>query len=405
MNTAIVPISTSPTPRLDRWVSGRNGYWRCTNCGKSRTGGNVRVSENKWLCHVCASNNIAVGMILAALIKTYPKTDFHITTIRRDMVINTSIKDQVLVYPNFDVSQTEMVLERVKARLDEVRRNTGWFSVWGYLMKIREIRRPLQKTSVIVPAGERRTLIDVWKSAPNPTFFYPQVNVGDKVKIARTGDIGTVKVIEGIDATHELYQVFDGNGLTRFQRRDISLCLMEEPPQPLTPRNSSSITHEFKWGDTVMWNGQRAEYRVTAGQCGIIMLPDGLLQIPLRDIKLIKRNEQHQTLVACHICQWSFAGPTKEATAALSKHLADGHQPVCAKCGKKTGVESVVGTDGKVYCHTCKPLRGYKKPEPVIEDLSKLGEAPTPETPAPKKIEQPKQDQIPMKQLSLFGDM
>jgi hypothetical protein len=70
----------------------------------------------------------------------------------------------------------------------------------------------------------------------------------------------------------------------------------------------------------------------------------------------------------------------------------------CAKCGKDTGKEAI-GAHDQILCIPCGGHLLREKPQaPEIE----IAHAQVEEAPAPRFIEQPKQDQIPMVQLSLF---
>jgi hypothetical protein len=329
--------------------------------------------------------------------------------------------------------------------------------------------------TAIIPISERRTLIDVCWNAPNPTFFYPQINVDDQVYIIPTKDFGTVRWIESIDG-HELYGVWDGHGLTRYTRHYLSLCLYydgimfmpidckpfhfgdpvkiefyngnrfgyfqqcktphwvtvkpadggtliethlqrlshakpEEFPQPLTPDNP------FNWGDTVEYKGQTAEFRVTAGGTGIIMLPSGLLQIPLKDLTLVKRTDKPGPPVKKSVAQsqddW-MAAPMRAILGPDPVHGLNDHgrffpnkpaEPLpvtCTDCGQPVG-RQVVMSNLKPYCADCGA--SHLKDEQDESLFAGLSDAPDEATPAPRVIEQPPQPEIPMKQLSLFGDM
>jgi hypothetical protein len=119
-----------------------------------------------------------------------------------------------------------------------------------------------------------------------------------------------------------------------------------------------------------------------------------------------KKLAEELTTVSCQVCNWTMAAPKDEALTILRDHLESHNPPkigvTCATCGKPAGREAVVHNK-KSYCVECgTPLLGEKE-DPTLY-IKRLKDAPDQDTPAPRPFEQPVQPEIPMKQLSLFGD-
>jgi hypothetical protein len=136
--------------------------------------------------------------------------------------------------------------------------------------------------------------------------------------------------------------------------------------------------------------------------------PNPVFQPPQPHTEISELDEPHLVTVSCHICKWVHQAPQAEALETLKQHLAVHNKPIeplpinCAECGQPVGLETVVHNK-KTYCMDCgEPKLREEQDETLF--LQKLSDAPDEDTPAPRVIEQPPQPEIPMKQLSLFGD-
>jgi hypothetical protein len=278
-----------------------------------------------------------------------------------------------------------------------------------------------QHTHAIVPIGERHTIIDVCWNAANPTFFYPQINADDTVLIIAMKETGVVRWVESADG-HELYAVGNKHGLTRYVRRDISLCIYHEGadfmPLDWIPFSAGDFVeldfHDgpqfgyFERYETPHWVSVKMLDGTSKGTHLQRLSHAKPVKPPQPLTEISELDEPHLVTVSCHICKWVHQGPQAEALETLKQHLAVHNKPIeplpinCAECGQPVGLETVVHNK-KTYCMDCgEPKLREEQDETLF--LQKLSDAPDEDTPAPRVIEQPPQPEIPMKQLSLFGD-
>lgn len=288
------------------------------------------------------------------------------------------------------------------------------------------------KTVAIIPVSERRTLIDVCWNAPNPVFVVPPVKVDDRVRILiEPWGEGIVRELH----SGHLYLVLTKYGLSNFVRRDISLCLtydcikilgycpeqcdkpclygkcrnvdlmtpVEEPPQPLTPEKTltEQPKRPLKKGDRV-----RVLVGAYAGKIGTVAHPRYYKNDPPRSYCAVDWDDgAPQSAYKFHMLELV----EEELIKNQPQIMAENMQPIeplpinCAECGQRVGLETVVHNK-KTYCMDCgEPKLREAQDETLF--IQKLSDAPDETTPAPRQIEQPPQPEIPMKQLSLFGDM
>jgi hypothetical protein len=389
---------------------------------------------------------------------------------------------------------TDAMLKRLNVILDACFRSTKTPETQLKAMMVGdEIHR--WNPHAIVPAGERRTLIDVCWNAPNPVFFYPQINVGDTVLIIEMKETGVVRWIESADG-HELYAVGNKHGSTRYMRRAISLCIYyegtefmpldwipfsegdfveldfhdgpqfgyferyetphwvsvkmldgtsrgthlqrlshakpEQPPQPLTPEKT--LTEQSK---RPLKKGDRVRVLVGGykGKIGIVDMARHYKDDPARSYCSVNWDDgAPQSAYKFHMLELVEDEPVKNQPQIMAENMPDdwmaptmramlGPDPVhglndhkrffpntpieplpinCAECGKPVGLETVV-FNKKTYCMDCGEPKLHEEQDETLF-LQKLSDAPDEDTPAPRVIEQPPQPEIPMKQLSLFGD-
>jgi hypothetical protein len=349
------------------------------------------------------------------------------------------------------------------------------------------------KTVAIVPAGERRTLIDVVWNAPNPTF----IPTGDPIVyiyVPASCGIQTVGILKGETHTPDYFYVYipEKDITGQVHRNAFSYTpINEQEPDGLKIKGKVRVIWgEYKGKTGTIEEINRSSYKSHENYC-VIRIPEigwecvyrlhqiepinppqpltpekTLTEQPKRPLKKGDRvrvtgctNDVGMITVISHYkkrpdashCTVSWSDgrsgnfnlgmlemvedePIKNQPQIMAENMPDdwmaptmrsilGPDPVhglndhkrffpntpieplpinCAGCGQPVGLETVV-FNKKTYCLTCgEPKLREEQDETLF--LQKLSDAPDEDTPAPRVIEQPPQPEIPMKQLSLFGD-
>jgi ribosomal protein L37E len=279
-----------------------------------------------------------------------------------------------------------------------------------------EIRR--WNPAAIVPAGECRTLVDVVWNAPNPALQPPQ-------PLTEISELD-----EPQPNPHYFCAVCNCDLWKRLDRFND----LKNAPMMAFLANGSVICWDCSGeGDktklpmhpTNIQRGDKVAARETITFADKTFIPIGTLgRVETgREFSFNVKFKGHPHIVLC--LQNMLAAPVTEtqpnkpkqhqptdkapmASASMTKTIDVGKpiEPLhinCAECGQPVGLETVV-FNKKTYCMDCGEPKLHEAQDETLF-LQKLSDAPDEDTPAPRQIEQPPQPVIPMKQLSLFGDM
>lgn len=344
--TAIIPVSERRTV-CDYWVTSK-GYYRCLACGKNNRDADIEVTQGRYMCRFCVAIRGSCGRLLDALIKAYPDgnyrffVNFYGTLLVYTDVTNDKGRAISFAFNEYSVLQEASALAKMNTELAQHYKRSARYGIRKSTkrhIKWRIKPQPVKSTA-IVPVSPAITLREsTFKLAP-----VQELQKGDRVRVTHGAYMDKVGTVVSI---------------TRFKKRlELSYCVISW--------DDRSPVSAYK-----LWMVERVSEEskpTTCDKCGSA-------------ITRITHYYNGQTL-----CLDCFVGnpPSKPTRASIS----------CATCGSSTAPEAIA-SGGKIYCVACSEhLLHEKASEQPVPDIDAA--------PAPRRIEQPRQDIIPMVQLRMF---